>query len=134
MPELPGAGTVDSFGLRLDELGPSRVTGRLVAEPRHLQPFGLVHGGVFATIAETLASVGATIAASQGDPGRAAVGLENHTSFLRSASLGTEISGEAVVRHGGRRVQVWTVTMRDEAGTELAISTVRLLVVEPTPR
>ena len=129
MADLPRPGAADSFGLELDEVGATRVTGHLVAEERHLQPFGLVHGGTFATIAESLASIGASVAAQEREPGHGAVGLENHTSFLRSARLGTVICGEAVVRHGGRRVQVWTVTMSDDAGVELAISTVRLLVV-----
>jgi uncharacterized protein (TIGR00369 family) len=123
-------GYVDAFGLILDEVTGERVTGHLEVEERHLQPFGLVHGGVFAAIAETLASIGASLAAHQRDPGHGAVGLENHTSFLRSAGLGATIHGEAVVRHGGRRVQVWTVSMRDARGIELAISTVRLLVVD----
>ena len=134
MADLLRPGATDAFGLELDVITSERVTGRLVAEARHLQPFGLVHGGVFATIAESLASIGATVAAGEREPGRGAVGLENHTSFLRSAGVGTTIHGEAVVRHGGRRVQVWTVTMRDDAGIELAISTVRLLVVAATAR
>lgn len=124
-------GTEDALGLHLDEVGAERVAGHLVVRPMHLQPYGLVHGGVYAMMAESLASIGAAFAAHRHEPGQGAVGLENHTSFLRSTGLGATIHGEAVVRHGGRRVQVWTVSMRDADGQELAISTVRLLVVRP---
>lgn len=126
------AGFVGLLGLHLDEITPRRVTAHLEIGPEHLQPYGLVHGGVYAAIAETLASLGATVAAAEVSPGQGAVGLENHTSFLRSARAGERVEAEAVVRHGGRRVHHWTVTMRAAAdGRELAVSTVRLLVVEP---
>lgn len=123
------AGLNGYIGLVIDEIGTDRVRGHLEVGPQHLQPFGLVHGGVYAVIGETLASVGASIAAHSRDPGHGCVGLENHTSFLRAAGSGTVIQAEAVSRHGGRRVQHWTVTMRDGAGRELALTTVRLLVV-----
>jgi 1,4-dihydroxy-2-naphthoyl-CoA hydrolase len=125
------SGFVDLIGLQLDEVGPARVTGHLVVGPAHLQPYGLVHGGVYATIAESLASIGAALTAHQAGLG-GAVGLENHTSFLRAARAGERIEAEAVPRHVGRRVHHWTVTMRAFSdGRELAVSTVRLLTVEP---
>ena len=128
----PAAGFVGLMGLELDEVTPVRVTGHLAVGPEHLQPYGLVHGGVYAAIAETLASVGAMVVAGADGSGRGAVGLENHTSFLRTTGAGRRIVAEAVVRHGGRRVHQWAVTMRDgEDGRELATSTVRLLLVSP---
>jgi acyl-coenzyme A thioesterase PaaI-like protein len=70
-------------------------------------------------------------AARRNGPSLGAVGLENHTSFLRGVGAGRRIEAEAVVRHGGRRVHHWTVTMRDASdGRELAVSAVRLLVVD----
>jgi 1,4-dihydroxy-2-naphthoyl-CoA hydrolase len=112
----------------LDEIGPTRVTARLTVEERHLQPFGIVHGGVYAAIAEAIASIGASVNASSRVPGSAVVGLDNHTSFLRATRLGTEIHAEALPRQAGRRTQSWDVTMRDPDGRELAVSRVRLLV------
>ncbi len=124
-------GFIAHLGLRLDEVGAERVTGHLDVGPEHLQPYGLVHGGVYAAIAETLASLGAMAAARRNGPSLGAVGLENHTSFLRGVGAGRRIEAEAVVRHGGRRVHHWTVTMRDASdGRELAVSAVRLLVVD----
>jgi uncharacterized protein (TIGR00369 family) len=128
----PTAGFIGLLGLQLDEVSAQRVTAHLEVGPQHLQPYGLVHGGVYAAIAETVASVGAMVAAASDGSGRGAVGLENHTSFLRTAGSGQRIDVEAVVRHAGRRVHQWAVTMRDgKDGRELASSTVRLLLVAP---
>ena len=128
----PTAGFVGLLGLQLDEVTATRVTAHLEVGPQHLQPYGLIHGGVHAAIAETLASIGAAVSAGSDGSDRGAVGLENHTSFLRTAVAGHRIEAEAVVRHAGRRVHQWAVTMRDAAdGRELANSTVRLLVVRP---
>lgn len=128
---LQASGFDELYGLELDSVDERRVTGHVVITDRHLQPFGLVHGGVYAAMAEALASIGASVAASSAEPGTAAVGLENHTSFLHGVGEGTRVDAEAVVHHAGRRVQHWTVTMRDAAsGRELALSTVRLAVIQ----
>lgn len=126
----PARGLVASLGLQLDEVSPQRVTAHLDVTEQHLQPYGVVHGGVYCTIAETVASIGAHVAASAREPGLGAVGLENHTSFLRTVGLGARIVAEALPRSAGRRQQHWTVVMRDGDGRELALSTVRLLVVD----
>jgi uncharacterized protein (TIGR00369 family) len=112
----------------LDEISPTRVTARLTVDEHHLQPFGIVHGGVYAAIAEAIASIGASVNASSRVPGTAVVGLDNHTSFLRATRMGTVIHAEALPRQAGRRTQSWDVTMRDPDGRELAVSRVRLLV------
>jgi len=112
----------------VEEIGPTRVTARLTVEERHLQPFGIVHGGVYAAIAEAIASIGASVNAASRVPGSAVVGLDNHTTFIRATRLGTEVRAEALPRQAGRRTQSWDVTMRDPEGRELAVSRVRLLV------
>src|SRR5215472_10522384 len=56
------------------------VTAELTVGPAHLQPYGIVHGGVHSGLIETIASVGAALAALP--RGQSVVGLENHTSFL----------------------------------------------------
>lgn len=124
-------GMVRLIGLELDEVGPARVTAHLQVGEEHLQPYGLVHGGVYATIAETLASIGAALAARQAGLA-GVVGLENHTSFLRMARAGERIEAEAIPRHAGRRVHSWAVSIRAASDArELAVSSVRLLTVDP---
>jgi 1,4-dihydroxy-2-naphthoyl-CoA hydrolase len=130
-PEL-SAGFVSLIGLEFDAVTPERVTAHLAVGERHLQPYGLVHGGVHAAIAETLASVGAAVAVREAGGAGGVVGLENHTSFLRTARAGERVEAEAVPLHGGRRVQSWEVSMRAASdGRVLAVSRVRLLVVNP---
>jgi uncharacterized protein (TIGR00369 family) len=127
-----GSGFTGLMGLEIDEVSPTRVTAHLEVTEKHLQPYGLVHGGVYAAIAETVASIGAMVAAAADGSGRGAVGLENHTSFLRASRAGQRIEAEAVARHAGSRVHQWEVTMRNaQDGRELATSTVRLLLLAP---
>ena len=112
----------------VDDISPTRVTAHLTVEEHHLQPFGIVHGGVYAAIAEAIASIGASINAASRVPGSAVVGLDNFTTFIRATRLGVEIRAEATPRQAGRRTQSWDVSMRDPDGRELAASRVRLLV------
>ena len=124
---------VTTLGLEVESVSAERASARLIVGEQHLQPFGVVHGGVYAAIGETLASLGAHSAVQAHGDGMAVVGLENHTSFLRTVGVGATVVAEAVPVHSGRRVQLWAVTMTDAAtGRGLATSTVRLLVVDPT--
>src|SRR5260370_595034 len=96
--------------------------------PQHLQPYGLVHGGVHAGVIETLASVGGAIhARSRGQS--AVVGLENHTSFLHAVREGT-LRATARPLARGRRTQVWEGTVIDAQGRVVATGRVRLLCLE----
>ncbi len=105
---------------------------RLLVTDAHLQPTGIIHGGVHAACAETVASIGASLSARRLDPEAIGVGLENHTTFMRAARAGAELHVEATPLHGGRRTQSWVVDIRDAvSGRALARSTVRLLVVRP---
>jgi uncharacterized protein (TIGR00369 family) len=90
-----------------------------------MQPWGIVHGGVFATIAESLASW-ATAMVVLGD-GQAAMGLSNNTSFLRPIGEGT-IHALATRRHRGRTTWVWDVDMTDDQGRLCASSRVTIAV------
>ncbi|HVR33393.1 MAG TPA: PaaI family thioesterase [Acidimicrobiia bacterium] len=97
------------LGLVFDDVSGDRVTAHLELAPQHMQPYGLLHGGVYCSIVETLASVGAaTWAMDQGMVG--VVGVHNATDFLRSAREGT-IAGEATPIHRGRTQQLWQVSI-----------------------
>jgi uncharacterized protein (TIGR00369 family) len=89
------------------------------------QPMGVVHGGVYAAVAETLASV-ATARDVVAD-GALALGQSNQTSFFRPVTEGT-IRATATRRHRGRTSQVWQVDMYDDAGRLAASSTVTIAV------
>ena len=107
------------------EVGEARAT--VAVEQHHKQPAGLVHGGVFASIAESLAST-ATWWAVQGD-GKSAQGLSNQTSFLRPILEGT-IHAEARRRHRGRTTWVWEVDITDDEGRLCALVRMTIAVRE----
>ncbi len=121
--ETYSSGFDDLVGLRLVEASGDKVVGEIDVGPQLHQPDGIVHGGVHATVVETTASVGATLWL-RGDG--VAVGLSNHTDFLRSVSEGT-LRVEAVPLQRGRTMQLWTVTVTDEQGRPVAAGRVRLM-------
>ena len=94
-----------------------------------LQPMGIVHGGVYATMAEGMASE-ATFRAVYPE-GNIAVGMSNQTSFLRPITSGT-IHAEARRRHRGRTTWVWEVDFTDDAGRLCALTRVTI-AVRPIP-
>lgn len=93
----------------------------------HRQPHGIVHGGVYATIVETVASIGAALDAMT--KGKQVVGLENHTSFVRAVREGT-LHATATPITRGRRTQLWEVVVKDDGGAVAATGRVRLLVID----
>jgi len=122
---------VGHTGIELTEISPDRAAGRIVITPNHQQPYGLVHGGVHCTLAETLASTGAAFwAMEQGMAG--AVGLSNKTDFIKGITEGV-ILGEATPIHRGRTHQIWQIfNTRESDGKLLAQSQVRLQNVTDT--
>jgi 1,4-dihydroxy-2-naphthoyl-CoA hydrolase len=99
------------YGLVIDELGDGLIRAHVDVTDDHKQPAGLVHGGVFASIAESTTSM-ATWLAVQAD-GRSAQGLSNQTSFLRPILEGT-IHAVGRARHRGRTTWVWEVEITDD--------------------
>jgi uncharacterized protein (TIGR00369 family) len=93
--------------------------------PDLLQPFGLVHGGVFASIAETLASVGTYVAVAE--EGNHAMGLSNQTSFMRPITSGT-IHAVARAVHRGRTTWIWDVDIRDDDDRLCAVTRMTIAV------
>ena len=116
---LPAERTFDAlYGLEVLEIGAERARGRVAVCDEVRQPFGLVHGGVYASIAESLTSL-ATHGAVQAD-GLTAQGLSNQTSFLRPILEGT-VHAEARRRHRGRTTWVWEVDITDDQGRLCAL-------------
>jgi len=99
------------IGLVIDEASPEEIRAHVPVRDDLKQPFGLVHGGVFASIAESICS-GATFMGVQAD-GKSAQGLSNQTSFLRPILEGT-IHAVARRRHKGRTTWVWEVDITDD--------------------
>jgi uncharacterized protein (TIGR00369 family) len=119
---LTSGGFVELLGLRFDEVGPDRVTMSWDVTPALHQPYGIVHGGVHASVVETAASIGG--AAWLGDRGQV-VGVNNSTDFLRAVREGT-LRAVAEPVHRGRLQQLWVVEIRDETDRLVARGQVRL--------
>ena len=115
-----------ALGLRFVRADYEEVVAEIELGPEHHQPYGLVHGGVYASMVETLASVGAAL--NLGALGLHTVGLDNNTSFLKAVRTGI-LRGTARPLARGRRTQVWEVTITCE-GELVAAGRVRLLGVE----
>lgn len=126
-----GTNYVAYTGIELTDAGPDGAAGRLVIDDIHHQPYGVVHGGVYCTMIETLASTGAALwAIESGMAG--AVGLSNKTDFIRATKEGV-IIGRAVPIHRGRTQQLWQVDLTKEAdGKLIAHGEVRLQNVSNT--
>ena len=114
-----------ALGFELLEMTDERASGRVEIADRVKQPMGLVHGGAYAALAEELAS--AATATAVYPEGLLAIGLSNHTSFLRPAGGGA-IHGEARRRHRGRTTWLWEVEFTDEDGRLCALSRVTMAV------
>jgi 1,4-dihydroxy-2-naphthoyl-CoA hydrolase len=103
------------YGLVIDsvDLAAGELRAHVDVTDAHKQPAGLVHGGVFASIAESITSVGTWWAVQE--DGKSAQGLSNQTSFLRPI-LGGTIHAVARARHRGRTTWVWEVENSDDEG------------------
>lgn len=129
-PVFPPPGGYEALlGLQLDEVRDDRVRAHIAVRDELRQPFGLVHGGVLASIAETLASLGTAVVVIP--EGNAAMGLTNSTSFLRPIVDGT-IHALATRRHRGRTTWIWDVEMSDDAGRLCALARMTI-AVRPRP-
>ena len=116
---------VGHTGIELTDASEDHAEGRLEINENHHQPYGVVHGGVYCTMIETLASTGAALwAMGRGIAG--AVGVSNKTDFLRATSEGV-LLGRATPIHRGRTQQLWQVDIvREDDGKLVAQGQVRL--------
>jgi uncharacterized protein (TIGR00369 family) len=127
---VPIEETLDAtLGIEILEVGDEHARSRVPVGNHLKQPYGLVHGGVYATMAESLASI-ATAMAVQPD-GNIAVGLSNHTSFMRPVLEG-HVNAAARRVHRGSTTWVWEVELSDDEGRLCALSRVTM-AVRPAP-
>lgn len=117
------------IGLAYTEVTPDGIRAELTVKPTLLQPMGIVHGGVWCSVVESLASVSAYVWLSANGGGNV-VGVNNNTDFLRAVTEGTVYAVSEPV-HRGRRQQLWLVTIRDQQQRLVARGQVRLQNLEP---
>ncbi len=115
----------DTLGMEIVEGSAERVVATMPVEPRHHQPLGYLHGGATVALAETVASVGAYLAAPDGFT---AFGQEINANHLRPMREG-QLTATGTPFHVGTTSQVWSVEVRDDAGRLVCVSRCTLAVV-----
>ncbi len=122
----------NELGLIFTELSPDGARAQLQIQPKLLQPMGIVHGGVYCSMIESMASTSAytwLCTRGGGGPESSVVGVNNNTDFLRAVGEGM-VYGTATPLHRGRRQQLWLVTVADQNERVLARGQVRLQNLE----
>jgi 1,4-dihydroxy-2-naphthoyl-CoA hydrolase len=115
------------YGLEILEVGDGEVRGRVEVADQHKQPAGLLHGGVYAAMAEALTSISTYLAVR--DDGRVAMGQSNHTTFVRPILEGT-VHAAGRARQRGRTTWLWDVEFTDDEERLCALSRVTIAVRE----
>ncbi len=120
-------GMASTIGIELTTLTPDKVIATMPVDSRTRQPFGLLHGGASAALAETVASIGAFLNV---DPKtQAAVGLELNANHLRGKTDGI-VTATATPIHRGRRTHVWEIRIEDESGRLVCVARCTLAIID----
>ena len=120
----------DTLGIKLVELTRERVVATMPVDDRTRQPFGILHGGASVALAETVASLAATMNV---DLERFyVVGIEINANHIRAKKEGL-VTGTATPVHVGRSTQVWEVRIVDEEQRLVCVSRCTLAVVPRSP-
>ncbi|MFF0148410.1 uncharacterized protein (TIGR00369 family) [Amycolatopsis sulphurea] len=127
-PAAAGQQLNDRIGLKVTEASPERVVGTIPVEG-NLQPYGLLHGGANATVAEALGSI---LAALNAGPGRAAMGLELSCTHHRAVRAGT-VTGVATPVHVGRGTITAEIVLTDDEGRRTCTARLTCVVRDRPP-
>ena len=117
------------YGLELLACSDTEVRARVTVRAELKQPAGLVHGGVYASMAESMTSLATALAVYE--QGHTAMGLSNNTSFLRPITEGV-VHASATRVHRGRTTWVWDVRFSDDAEHTCAVTRMTI-AVRPLP-
>ena len=125
---IPLTGFDSHIGLELLEVSPDGVTAAFDIRPELHQPYGILHGGVLATVVETVGSFSASAWY-----GGAVVGTSNHTNFLRATREGRLTATSRPV-HRGKTQQLWDIDITDEQGRLIARGQLRVANLTSTEK
>ncbi|KQN25261.1 hypothetical protein ASE86_03140 [Sphingomonas sp. Leaf33] len=122
-----GAATMPGHvGIEFTAVGENSLTARMPVDHRTHQPFGRLHGGASVVLAETVASVGAWLAAPKD---KMTVGLEINANHIRPAMSG-HVHATATAEAIGRTTQVWTIRIVDDADKLVCLSRITMAVID----
>ena len=115
----------EHLGIRITEVGSDFIEATMPVDHRTHQPFGLLHGGASATLAETLGSIGAYHCI---DENKACVGLEINANHIRAVRSGW-VTGRAMPLHLGRTTHVWEIRITDDLGDLTCIARLTMMIL-----
>jgi len=124
-PETAPSGFAEEIGVEWIDLAPDGAKARIKVEQRHLQAFGIVHGGVYASLAESLCSAATYDTVREQD--MIAMGQANDTTFLRPIP-GGYVNATARTRHRGRTTWIWDVEISDDEDRVCALCRMTIAV------
>ena len=120
----------DQLGIEIVLMGPDKVVLSVEVGPKVHQPYGILHGGVSALLAEGAASIGGALSVG---PDEIVVGTELNCSHLRSMSSGTLTATATPIRKG-RAVHVWAIELTDDQNRQICVARCTLQVLKaPQP-
>jgi 1,4-dihydroxy-2-naphthoyl-CoA hydrolase len=115
------------LGIRITELRPDAMVAEMPVNERHLQPQGVLHGGVSVVLAETLGTIACILTLPEG---RNAVGLEVNANHVASVKPGQMVTAVCRPLHTGSRTQVWQTEIRRADGKLACVSRLTCAVLE----
>ena len=118
---------VSALGIEVTDFGDEYICGKMPVDERTKQPFGLLHGGASAALAETLGSMGAGMRVDLKQ--YSVVGIEINSSHLKAVKEGW-VYGKATPIRIGRKIQVWDIDIKDDKDNMICKSRLTLAVIK----
>jgi 1,4-dihydroxy-2-naphthoyl-CoA hydrolase len=116
-----------NIGIEFTEINSDYLTASMPVDHRTRQPFGLLHGGASAALAETVGSTAAYLSVDRSK--YYTLGLEIKCNHVRGVTSGY-VYGTAKPIHLGKKTHVWQIEIKDEKGNLVCLSTLTMMVVE----
>lgn len=117
---------LDYLAIKIEDVSKEKVILTMVVDGKHLQPFGLMHGGMNAVLIETATSIGAN--ESIDTTKQVAVGLDIQVNHLRSAVKGDTLTVVAIPDHIGKTTQVWQAEITNQIQQKISVGRCTLIV------
>jgi 1,4-dihydroxy-2-naphthoyl-CoA hydrolase len=118
---------MDSLGIKITDFGDGYISGKMPVDERTIQPFGFLHGGASAALAETLGSIAGGMKVDH--EGKTVVGIEINCNHLRSVRSGW-VNGIAKPIKLGKKIQVWNIEIKNDNDDLVAVSRLTLAVID----
>ena len=115
-----------TIGIEITDIGDDFICGKMPVDERTTQPFGLLHGGASAALAETLGSIGGGIKVYSNN--ETVVGIEINANHLKSVRDGW-VYGKATPIRIGKKIQVWNIEITNDSNDIICVSRLTLAVI-----